>query len=75
MSLLPFAIICIGITGFETDSRINSSNIITHKGGCGIKKTVRWYLGNGEWLDNVTSGEYKEYYDKHYGKETLQKQD
>ena len=39
----------------------------------GLKKTVRWYLDNGEWLDNVTSGEYKEYYNKQYGKETLQK--
>ena len=29
----------------------------------GIKKTVRWYLANQEWLDNVTSGEYQNYYD------------
>ena len=39
----------------------------------GMKKTVRWYLDNQEWLDNVTSGEYKNYYEKQYGKETVQK--
>ena len=33
----------------------------------GIKKTVRWYLANQEWLDNVTSGEYQKYYDSMYG--------
>lgn len=32
----------------------------------GVEKTVRWYLDNQEWLDNVTSGEYMEYYDKMY---------
>src|SRR5574344_3004748 len=28
----------------------------------GIEKTVRWYLENEEWLENVTSGEYEKYY-------------
>ena len=32
----------------------------------GIEKTVRWYLENGPWLDNVTSGEYLRYYDDMY---------
>ena len=32
----------------------------------GIEKTVRWYLDNQEWLDNVTSGDYMEYYSKMY---------
>lgn len=32
----------------------------------GIEKTVQWYLDNQEWLDNVTSGEYQEYYRKMY---------
>ena len=32
----------------------------------GIEKTVRWYLDNQEWLDNVTSGAYQEYYKKMY---------
>ena len=30
----------------------------------GIEKTVKWYLDNKEWLENVTSGNYKEYYKK-----------
>ena len=32
-----------------------------------IEKTVRWYLDNQEWLDQVTSGEYQNYYRKMYG--------
>ncbi len=33
----------------------------------GIEKTVRWYLDNQEWLDNVTSGDYQNYYRNMYG--------
>lgn len=32
----------------------------------GLKQTIDWYLANGEWLKNVTSGAYKEYYKKMY---------
>ena len=32
----------------------------------GIEKTVRWYLDNQEWMDNVTSGDYQKYYDEMY---------
>lgn len=32
----------------------------------GIEKTVKWYLDNQEWLDNVTSGEYQNYYKSMY---------
>ncbi len=32
----------------------------------GIEKTVRWYLDNQEWLDNITSGEYEKYYQSMY---------
>jgi len=32
----------------------------------GLKRTVKWYLENTEWLDQVTSGAYKQYYTKHY---------
>ena len=32
----------------------------------GIEKTVSWYLDNKEWLENITSGDYKEYYNKKY---------
>ena len=32
----------------------------------GIEKTVRWYLDNQAWLDNITSGEYEKYYESMY---------
>ena len=32
----------------------------------GIEKTVKWYLDNEEWLDNVTSGDYLSYYENMY---------
>ena len=32
----------------------------------GLEITVDWYLNNSEWLKNVTSGDYKEYYSKMY---------
>ena len=32
----------------------------------GIAKTVDWYLANEAWLNNVTSGDYKKYYDNQY---------
>ena len=32
----------------------------------GISKTIDWYLANGEWLKHVTSGDYREYYEKMY---------
>jgi dTDP-glucose 4,6-dehydratase len=32
----------------------------------GLAKTVDWYLENEEWLTNVTSGNYKSYYENQY---------
>ena len=32
----------------------------------GIEKTVRWYLDNQEWMDNITSGAYEKYYEEMY---------
>ena len=32
----------------------------------GIEKTIRWYLDNQAWLDNVTSGDYQKYYEEMY---------
>ena len=34
----------------------------------GIAKTVEWYLNHEEWLNNVTSGDYLQYYEQMYGK-------
>lgn len=32
----------------------------------GIRKTVKWYLENREWTENVTTGEYLKYYKEMY---------
>lgn len=34
----------------------------------GLVKTVDWYLANEEWLNDVTSGHYQQYYEEQYGK-------
>lgn len=34
----------------------------------GLEKTVDWYLSNEEWINNITSGDYKKYYDEQYEK-------
>lgn len=32
----------------------------------GLEKTINWYLNNEDWLQSVTSGSYKDYYQKQY---------
>lgn len=32
----------------------------------GLEKTVDWYLSNQDWIDEVTSGEYRDYYNQMY---------
>lgn len=34
----------------------------------GIAETVDWYLANQEWVAEVTSGAYRDYYERQYGK-------
>jgi dTDP-glucose 4,6-dehydratase len=34
----------------------------------GIDKTVDWYIANQKWWQKIKTGEYLEYYQKHYGK-------
>ena len=44
------------------------------EGGCppatkfadGIRKTIRWYIDNPEWVESVTSGDYQKYYQQMY---------
>jgi dTDP-glucose 4,6-dehydratase len=33
----------------------------------GLSKTIDWYLNNQDWLNEVTSGAYQQYYEKMYG--------
>ena len=37
----------------------------------GLEKTVDWYLNNSEWINRITSGDYKEYYQKMYANRTI----
>lgn len=32
----------------------------------GIEETVKWYLENEAWIDNITSGDYEKYYNEMY---------
>jgi len=34
----------------------------------GIRKTIQWYRSNSEWLDHARSGEYRNYYHRHYNR-------
>jgi dTDP-glucose 4,6-dehydratase len=42
--------------GFEPETCFND----------GIKKTIDWYLENRDWMNRVTSGEYRQYYETMY---------
>jgi dTDP-glucose 4,6-dehydratase len=33
----------------------------------GLRKTVQWYLANGDWVANVTSGQYRQWIGQQYG--------
>lgn len=33
----------------------------------GLKKTVKWYLDNRSWWEEIVNGEYQNYYEKNYG--------
>lgn len=35
----------------------------------GLRRTVEWYLENQDWVQNVVTGEYREYYRRVYGSE------
>jgi dTDP-glucose 4,6-dehydratase len=34
-----------------------------------LEEVIRWYLTNSGWLQNVTSGAYRDYYRKHYNRD------
>jgi len=36
----------------------------------GLEQTVAWYLENRDWVENVITGEYQDYYEKVYGPES-----
>jgi dTDP-glucose 4,6-dehydratase len=34
----------------------------------GLRQTVRWYQEHGDWVDQIRSGDYMQYYDRQYGR-------
>ncbi|TXK52869.1 dTDP-glucose 4,6-dehydratase [Pontibacter qinzhouensis] len=59
--------------GHDLRYAIDSSKLMNELGWApsvtfeqGLSKTVDWYLENTEWLNNVTSGNYKAYYEQQY---------
>ena len=32
----------------------------------GLRKTIAWYLNNEQWMNNITSGDYQNYYKEQY---------
>jgi dTDP-glucose 4,6-dehydratase len=32
----------------------------------GLERTIAWYRGNVAWLDDVRTGQYRDYFQKHY---------
>jgi dTDP-glucose 4,6-dehydratase len=32
----------------------------------GLRRTIDWYQTHSTWLENARSGEYLNYYDRHY---------
>lgn len=71
----------LGLITYVTDRKghdlryaIDSSKLSRELGWCpqvslrdGLERTVRWYIDNRAWVDDVTSGEYMKYYDAMYG--------
>jgi dTDP-glucose 4,6-dehydratase len=33
----------------------------------GIDQTIDWYLAHRDWVEEITSGDYRAYYEKQYG--------
>lgn len=59
--------------GHDQRYAINASKILNELGWkpqetfeTGIKKTVAWYLQHQDWVQNVTSGEYRNWLNKNY---------
>jgi dTDP-glucose 4,6-dehydratase len=59
--------------GHDLRYAIDSSKLINELGWKpslrleeGLERTVEWYLQNAEWLSNVTSGAYQQYYETQY---------
>jgi len=52
------------IDNSKISNKLNWTPEVTPENG--IRKTVKWYLENSNWLENIVSGDYKSYYMKQY---------
>jgi len=59
--------------GHDLRYAIDASKLVSETGWrpevtfeVGLEKTVDWYLANQDWLKNVTSGAYLQYYTNMY---------
>ena len=52
------------IDGSKMESELDWAPVETFESG--LRKTVRWYLENQQWVDDVTSGEYQNWVTRHY---------
>jgi dTDP-glucose 4,6-dehydratase len=63
--------------GHDRRYAIDNTKITTQLGwkpaytfGQGMEETIEWYLNNTEWIENIVSGDYVNYYEKMYSKLT-----
>ena len=59
--------------GHDARYAIDPTKIVTELGWYpetpfteGIEKTIRWYLDNQGWVEEVASGDYQKYYEEMY---------
>lgn len=64
--------------GHDRRYAINAEKILSELGWkpqetfeTGIRKTVQWYLANRDWVNNVTSGEYRNWVSKNYAERSV----
>ena len=56
---------CDCVTRSQAKSELGWSP--THDFDAGLRATVRWYLDNPKWIEDVRSGAYREWIEENYG--------
>jgi dTDP-glucose 4,6-dehydratase len=65
--------------GHDRRYALSSEKLMRHAGWrplmdfeTGLAQTIDWYRANAAWVARVRSGAYREYYERNYGKRTVQ---